>query len=424
MRVDGGSMPAMTQTPAQTPTDKRLFIDDEDFDGQFRRTLQAAMRGSADLGEAFAVAARIQPGDFASWAREWQQVADRALREADESLNADDVAGARRGYLRASEYYRQAFFYARTDLDDPFLHSAYTAHVNAFRAAMPLLGGQTTIMELGGEITARGYLFRPDASDTPRPTVIAPAGYDSTAESGYVLAVVSALEHDMNCLVFEGPGQGGVLFRDRIPFRPDYEAVMTPVVDWLLTQRGVDPDGVILLGRSFAGYLAPRAATAEHRICALVCDPAQYDFGAALRGRLGEAVWNRLQAGDPTLEADLATMVAEPHAANEYGWRMVAHGTSTLTAYLRELSRFTLAGVADRISCRTLALEGEGDFAGTGQLQTFADALTAPVVTHRFTEAEGAGGHCEGLGQDRFDQFVYGWLTPTPARHKTSVTAV
>ena len=181
---------------------------------------------------------------------------------------------------------------------------------------------------------------------------------------------------------------------------------------------------LVLLGRSFAGYLAPRAATAEHRICALVCDPAQYDFGAALRGRLGETVWNRLQADDPTLEADLASMVAEPHAANEYGWRMVAHGTPTLTAYLRELSRFTLVGLADRISCRTLALEGEGDFAGTGQLQTFADALAAPVVTHRFTVAEGAGGHCEGLGQDRFDQFVYGWLTPAPAQYKTAATPV
>lgn len=428
MRAGGGSVAAMTQMlaqiPAQMPTDKRLFIDDEDFDGQFRRTLQAAMRGSADLGEAFAVAGRIQASDFGCWAREWQQVADRALSEADQSLTGDDTAGARRGYLRASEYYRQSFFYARTDLDDPFLHAAYTAHVNAFRAAMPLLGCQSTIMELDGDVIARGYLFRPDSSDRPRPTVIAPAGYDSTAESGYVLAAASALEHDMNCLVFEGPGQGGVLFRDRIPLRHDYEAVVTPVVDWLLTQNGVDPDGLVLLGRSFAGYLAPRAATSEHRLAALVCDPAQYDFGPALRHRVGQAVWDRLQADDPTLEADLAPMMAEPHAANGYRWRMAAHGTVTLTAYLRELSRFTLVGLAERITCPTLALEGEGDFAGTGQLETFADALKAPVVTHRFTEAEGAGGHCEGLGQERFDQFVYRWLTQTLAANRPAVATI
>lgn len=424
MRVTCGSVAVMAQATAQTHTDdNQLFIPDEAFDGQFRRTLQAAMRGSADLGEAFAVAGRITPRDFDSWAREWQQVGDRALEEADESLNADDVASARRAYLRAAEYYRQSFFFARTNLDDPFLHTAYTAHVNAFRAAMPLLGCSTTIMDLAGEITARGYLFRPDASGRARPTVILPAGYDSTAESGYILGVVSALEHDMNCLVFEGPGQGGVLFRDRIPLRHDFETVMTPVVDWLLTQEGVDPDALVLVGRSFAGYLAPRAATAEHRISALVCDPAQYDFGAALRHRLGEAVWARVQADDPTLEADLAPMMTEPHAANGYRWRMAAHGTPTLTAYLRELSRFSLDGVADRITCPTLALEGEGDFAGNGQLQVFADALTAPVTTHRFTAAEGAGGHCEGLGQDRFDQYLYGWLTTSLVPSKVPAAA-
>ena len=34
-----------------------------------------------------------------------------------------------------------------------------------------------------------------------------------------------------------------------------------------------------------------------------------------------------------------------------------------------------------------------------------------PVTTHQFTAAEGAGGHCEGLGQDRLDQVVFGRLT-------------
>jgi hypothetical protein len=37
---------------------------------------------------------------------------------------------------------------------------------------------------------------------------------------------------------------------------------------------------LVLIGRSFAGYLAPRAASFEHRLAALVCDPAQPDLGA------------------------------------------------------------------------------------------------------------------------------------------------
>jgi dienelactone hydrolase len=228
----------------------------------------------------------------------------------------------------------------------------------------------------------------------------------------------------MNCLVLEGPGQGGVLYTRRVPFRPDTEAVLAPVVDWLLGQDGVDPGALVLFGRSFAGYLAPRAATGEHRLAALVCDPAQYDFAAAVRRQLGEDNWARLQDDDPTLEADLAPMLAEPHARNGFEWRMTAHGVNTMTDYLRELCRFSLVGLADRISCPTLALAGEGDFAGTGQLQVFANALTVPVTTHQFTAAEGAGGHCEGLGQDRLDQFVYGWLTHVLDRRSAPVANV
>ena len=73
------------------------------------------------------------------------------------------------------------------------------------------------------------------------------------------------------------------------------------------------------------------------------------------------------------------------------------------------------------ITCPTLALAGEGDFAGTGQLQTFADALTVPVTTHEFTVAEGAGGHCEWLGQDLLDQYVYGWLARVLTRTAVAV---
>ena len=132
-------------------------------------------------------------------------------------------------------------------------------------------------------VAVSGYLLRPDATATQRPTVIAPAGYDSTAEAGYSFTAVAALEHGMNCLIFEGPGQGGILYQRRHYFRPDFEAVLTPVVDWLVKQAGVDTEALILFGRSFAGYLAPRGATAEHRLAALICDPAQYDFGAAVR---------------------------------------------------------------------------------------------------------------------------------------------
>ena len=57
----------------------------------------------------------------------------------------------------------------------------------------------------------------------PRPTLILPAGYDSTAESGYVETAWMALGRGMNAFTLEGPGQGATLYRDRMPMRPENE---------------------------------------------------------------------------------------------------------------------------------------------------------------------------------------------------------
>lgn len=60
-----------------------------------------------------------------------------------------------------------------------------------------------------------------------------------------------------------------------VPFRPDWEAVVTPVLDFALQRPEVDPDRVAIGGRSFVGYLAPRAASSEHRPAACVADQHQ-----------------------------------------------------------------------------------------------------------------------------------------------------
>src|ERR1700710_1858260 len=224
------STPTSTATsppaPRPPPPAPPFRTGDAAFDAQLERSLNAAMRGCADLGEVRAVATRIRAGDFDSWAREWRALADSVVADGDESLGHDDAVSARRCYLRAVEYYRQAFFFARDDLTRPDLHADYRSHVAAFRAAMPLLTSPCAPMELEQDgVAVSGYLLRPAPDDTPRPTVLAPAGYDSTAEGGYAEEAVSALEYGMNCLVFEGPGQGGVLYERGQTLRPDFETV-------------------------------------------------------------------------------------------------------------------------------------------------------------------------------------------------------
>lgn len=166
-----------------------------------------------------------------------------------------------------------------------------------------------------------------------------------------------------------------------------------------------------MIGRSFAGYLAPRALTVEHRPVALVCDPAQLDFGARVQQQMGDA-WQRLQDGDPTLETDLGFLLADPSRGKFFRLRMATHGVTGITDYFRELARFSLRDGVGDITAATLACNAEGDAADNGQLDEFVGLLTCPVEVRRFTAAEGAGGHCEGLGQRRFATAAYDFLTP------------
>ena len=49
------------------------------------------------------------------------------------------------------------------------------------------------------------------------------------------------VDSSTNAMTFDGPGQNAALIRQHLTFRPDWEKVVTPVVDFLLT-RPEQPD--------------------------------------------------------------------------------------------------------------------------------------------------------------------------------------
>ena len=134
---------------------------------------------------------------------------------------------ARNVLLRATEYYRQAFFFHRDDLDDDELRTAYEASVDAFRTALPLLDHRAEVLTDG----LSGYLFTGDG-DARRPTLLHIGGYDGTAEELYA-AAGPALERGYAFAAVDGPGQGALLYGQRVPMRPDWEAVVPGMVDAL-----------------------------------------------------------------------------------------------------------------------------------------------------------------------------------------------
>jgi alpha-beta hydrolase superfamily lysophospholipase len=379
---------------------RALRFSDEYYDGQMERTLAAAYVDAADFGEALAVARRIRRPNPQRWHRAWSERARTVAARADESLRSGELASARTAFLRASEYHRQSYFFLRHDLADPRLQAAYRAHVETFRSALELMSHPAETAAIPYASTQlKGYFYAPDSSGEPRPTVLLPCGYDSTAESGWS-SVPAALQRGYNAFVFEGPGQGAALYEQGLVFRPDFEHVLTPTIDWLIQRSDVEADKLILIGRSFAGYLAPRAATVEHRISVLVCDPAQPDLAARLPGG-----WvGRFVAPIAALQMRLSQDRAE-----FFGSRIAAHGISDVAAYIDEMRRYTMLDRASEITCPTLAIECEGDFVGGGG-QSLVDAVSGPAELIRLSADSGAGGHCGGLGQRVWEAEVYGWI--------------
>ena len=164
---------------------------------------------------------------------------------------------------------------------DPRVIDAYEKQTDAFQKAAELFEPPIEILKIPYEnTTLPGYFIKPDASDAPRKTLLCTGGYDGTCEELFFIIAGGALERGYNVLVFDGPGQGGALVEQKLPMRPDWENVVTPVVDYLVKRRDVNPARVALYGGSFGGYLAPRAAAFKHRLAACIADAALFDPAA------------------------------------------------------------------------------------------------------------------------------------------------
>jgi dienelactone hydrolase len=388
----------------------KVVFDDAEFDGQLQRATSKAYERCSDIGECLATAQRIQQGDYDSWYDQWWATAEKAQRSAEASKAVGHEVSAREAYLRACEYYRSAYFFRRSDLDDPKLLAAWRRQRECFRAAAAHFEHPCEAVEIPYEgTTLSGYFLRPDDSGELRATIVAFPGYDAPVEESYPAAAAPALRRGYSALLFDGPGQASSLYEKRLYFRPDYEVVLKAVVDYAVSRPEVDAERIALIGRSFGGLLAPRAATGEHRFAALIADPGQYDLGEIARSSMPKDVVAMVEADDLAVDEVFAGMLADPHRREYYGSRMATFGANSMREFLRMLSGYTVRDRAGRISCPTLVTGNEADPIAAQARQLY-DALECPKEFVFFTEGEGAGGHCEGLGQSLFSQRSYDWL--------------
>jgi len=392
----------------------RLFFRDPLFDAQLLRTAGHACYGGADLGECLTAAQRIRERDLAGWFTAWMELAGRVRADAGRSLEQGHPVSAREGFLRASNYYRTAYVFLFGAPLHPELRRAYHLHRQSFAQAAPLLDVSIEAVRIPYEQTnLQGYFLRASNDSVPRATLILNGGYDSTAEELYFWNAAAALRRGYHCLIFDGPGQGSALIENGLTFRPDWENVIRPVVDWLLEQPAVDPRRIGIIGLSLGGYLSLRASSGEPRIAACIADPGQFSLLEIFQARIPRFLAKNLPElrglSGALLRRILHGRLKQPTAGWALRRGLWVHGAATLEEYLTMAAGYTLAGRAEKIQCPTLVSLAEDDDIAVSAQKIF-DTLACEKEFLTFRRSEGAGEHCESGARLLFHQRAFDWL--------------
>lgn len=380
--------------------------------------------GGADYGEIVAIAEAFPDGgDDAAFYEAWAGAAARHAELADEAERAGRTASARGHLLRAAAFYGVAIHIVYGKPVDARMVSGFDRLTAAFERSLLLEPSGTERLTVPFDSHHLPTWFVPAEDSQPgerRPLVIVNNGYDATMADAYLGLGKTARERGYHVVLFDGPGQGELLVKEGVAMVPDWERVVSAVVDAVIDRDDVDGNRIALHGWSLGGHLAPRAATGEHRLAAVVADPALWGVLDGMHGLVAALGFPELAAELPDLPDDAAAKMTEIIAGNRsLEWKLVkrgfwVNGADDLQGYLKAVEPFTLDGRADEIRCPVLATAAEGDPLAAG-VETFVDQLRCPTTLLSFTSAQGAGGHCEMQNRWLVNSEILDWLDDTLA---------
>ncbi|MER7760156.1 dipeptidyl aminopeptidase [Streptomyces sp. NPDC097619] len=297
-------------------------------------------------------------------------------------------------------YFGKAVVFIDGMADQSVFLPTFRRHRACWERAVDALEGRHVRVGVPYEcVELPGYLLRPDASGAPRPTLVMTNGSDGTLPSLVSYGAEEALGRGWNAFLYDGPGQQSMLFEHGMPFRPDWEAVLTPVLDALSARPDVDGEALLGYGISQAGYRITRAVAFEHRLRAVVADPGVVDVGATWTSALPAPLLALLDSERKEAFNEPAGAHAGAVARRKPAFRRKPYVADNLFDLLHEVRAYQVRDVVGRITTPMLVLDPDDEQFFPGRPRELFALLPHEKEILGFTAELGANWHCQPTGR-------------------------
>ena len=387
-----------------------MILTNPDFEFKLLRQFGLITYGGATFGECYKAARHMLNWDLPEWVQQWSQLAGEVEAAAEESLNRGHLISACEAFLRASNYYHAAEYYALIAAGD-HVHFGLKCR-DSFAKAMPLLSCHAEAIDLQSlGNTYPCYFFKPDASDTPRRTIMLVPGIESCGEEQYFYHAVSALQRGYSVFIFQGPGQTGMLRVNPGSFlRHDFEVPLLVGVDYLEKRPDVDISTLAVVGSGLGSYFVSRLAVFDPRIKSLVVNPPFVDMHKIFISLLGpRATFVDFELDD--LNELPVTILRVP--LKLFILNMCRRfGINRLQQFIRATEQYSINDRLYRIHCPTLCIKGDTAYHELEvQSQDFFDGISSEnkvMKTVQSIHEADAHDHVSNLAT--LNQIIFDWL--------------
>ncbi|MCT4381660.1 alpha/beta hydrolase [Leuconostoc suionicum] len=316
----------------------KQYTENQQFNLQINRFVndfyESDERVSSDLE-------KIVPNltDTESWYAQWNNMA-----EYRESIGDLDLASI---YYQASEFY--------LSLEDPKENLAYSKYKKLFYETYTDWNFEYNDVPYGDSSLPSVKLITPNAKET----LVVFAGYDSFMEE-MVKAMSYLKDIAYNIIIFDGPGQGGALRRG-LKLVAEWENPVKTIFDFYKLNNAT------ILGVSFGGYLAMRAAAFEKRINKVICFDIFYSFFDTLKMSTSANIYSQLLNllnNDKRVELD-NLVYRLMRKSIDFEWKiskgMANTGATTPYSLLKEFKKYDMTDLGEHINQEVLLLAGSED---------------------------------------------------------------